>query len=172
MIRSDRYLFLKYGSYALLLLGLFVLQTARGTAVRLWGGSADVLPFFVAAVALLDGPYAGGAFGFAAGVLSTLNVAGVEGFSSLHLGLFGIFFGLFGAYYLRNILFSALFGGMIALLIGAFFRFLFYDLLFYGMGLGQALAACGLQLLLSLPAGALSYFLLRAIRRRFTEESL
>ena len=70
MIRSDKYLFLKYGSYALLMLGFFLLQSSRGTAISLWGAAVDALPFFVAAVALLDGPYAGGAFGFAAGVLT------------------------------------------------------------------------------------------------------
>ena len=77
MIRSDRYSFLKYGSYALLMLGLFLLQSSRGTALWLWGASVDVLPFFVAATALTDGPYAGGAFGFAAGVLASLNTPGV-----------------------------------------------------------------------------------------------
>ena len=69
MIRSDRYVWLKYGSYALLLLGFFVLQSSRGTALWLGGATVNVLPFLVAAVALLDGPYAGGSFGFAGGVL-------------------------------------------------------------------------------------------------------
>ena len=171
MIRSDKYLFLKYGSYALLLLGFFLLQSSRGTAVSLWGVSIDALPFFVAAVALLDGPYAGGAFGFAAGVLTTLNSAGVEGFSSLYLALFGVLFGLFGAYYLRTILFSALAGGILAMMLEAFFRYVFYELLFYGMPLGQALTAFGLKLLLSLPVGALAYVLVRVVHRRFTEET-
>ena len=126
----------------------------------------------MAAVALLDGPYAGGAFGFAAGVLTTLNSAGVEGFSSLYLTLFGVLFGLFGAYYLRTILFSALAGGILAMMLEAFFRYVFYELLFYGMPLGQALTAFGLKLLLSLPVGALAFVCIRAIHRRFTEETL
>ncbi len=172
MIRSDRYLFLKYGSYALLLLGLFLLQSSRGTAVFLWGAAPNMLPFFVAAVALLDGPYAGGTFGFAAGVLATLNVAGIEGFSSLYYSLFGVLFGMFGAYFLRNILFSALGGGILCMVVEAFFRYLFHDLLFYGMGLGQAVSALGLQLVLTLPVGAVCYLLLRAIHRRFAEDSL
>ena len=48
MIRSDKYLFLKYGSYALLLLGFFVLQSSRGTALWLGGATVNVLPFLVA----------------------------------------------------------------------------------------------------------------------------
>ena len=137
MIRSDRYSFLKYGSYALLMLGLFLLQSSRGTALWLWGASVDVLPFFVAATALMDGPYAGGAFGFAAGVLASLNTPGVEGFSSLYLSLFGVLFGLFGACYLRNILFSALSGGALCMTLQSLFRYVFHDLLFYGMGGGS-----------------------------------
>lgn len=172
MIRSDRYVWLKYGSYALLLLGFFVLQSSRGTALWLGGATVNVLPFLVAAVALLDGPYAGGAFGFAGGVLLNLNNAGVEGFASLSLGLFGILFGLFGAYYLRNILFSALAGGMVCMAVESFFAYIFHDLLIYGMSLPQAMGLFGRQLLLSLPVGALAYVLVSAVHRRFTEESL
>lgn len=171
MIRSDRYSFLKYGSYALLMLGLFLLQSSRGTALWLWGASVDVLPFFVAATALTDGPYAGGAFGFVAGVLASLNTPGVEGFSSLYLSLFGVLFGLFGACYLRNILFSALSGGALCMTLQSLFRYVFHDLLFYGMGPAEALAALGTRMLLSLPVGALAYLLLRAIHRRFTEDA-
>ena len=172
MMRSDRYIWLKYGSYALLMLGLFVLQSSRGTALWLNGATVNALPFVVASVALLDGPYAGGAFGFAGGVLLSLNSPEVEGFASLSLGLFGVLFGLFGAYYLRNILFSALAGGIVCMVIESVFRYVFHDLLIYGMGLSQSRGLCGRQLLRSLPAGALAYALVFLIRRRFTEESL
>ena len=110
--------------------------------------------------------------GFAAGVLTTLNTPGVEGFSSLYLTLFGVLFGLFGAYYLRTILFSALAGGILCMALEAFFRSVFYALLFFGMSVGQALAAFGLKLLLSLPVAGLAYVLMRIVHRRFTEESL
>ena len=78
-VRSGRYAALKYGGYALLLLGLFLLQSARGTALRLWGGALDALPFFVAAAALLEGPFAGGSLGFAAGLLLSVNSTMAEG---------------------------------------------------------------------------------------------
>ena len=64
MIHSNRHTILKYSGYALLMLGLFVLQTSRGTAIHLWGAAVNAMPFFVAAVALLDGPYAGGVLAF------------------------------------------------------------------------------------------------------------
>ena len=80
-------------------------------------------------------------------------------------------FGLFGAYYLRTILFSALAGGILAMALEAFFRYVFYDLLVFGMTVGRALTAFGLKLLLSLPVGALAYVLVRVVHRRFTEET-
>ena len=80
-------------------------------------------------------------------------------------------FGLFGAYYLRTILFSALAGGILAMVLEAFFRYVFYDLLVFGMTVGRALTAFGLKLLLSLPVGALAYVLVRVVHRRFTEET-
>ena len=172
MIRSDRYTWLKYGSYALLMLGFFLLQSSRGTALWMGGATVNALPFVVASVALLDGPFAGGAFGFAGGVLLSLNSAGVEGFQSLSLGLFGILFGLFGAQYLRNILFSALTGGLVCMAVESFFAYIFHDLLVHGMGLPQAFGLFGRQVLLSLPAGVLAYALVYAVHRRFTEESL
>jgi len=171
MIRSDRYPFLKYGSYALLMLALFVLQSTRGTAIHLWGASVNVMPFFVAAVALLDGPYAGGVMGFFGGVLLNLNSAGLEGFSSLSLSLFGICFGLFGAYYLRPVILSALSGGFLCMVLETLFRYVFHDLLIYNMHLLEALRAFGLELVLSLPAGALAFVCIRAVHRRFTGET-
>ena len=44
MIHSDRYTILKYSGYALLMLGLFVLQTSRGTAIHLWGAAVNAMP--------------------------------------------------------------------------------------------------------------------------------
>ena len=172
MIRSDRYPFLKYGGYALLMLALFVLQSSRGTAISLLGASVNVMPFFVAAVALLDGPYAGGAMGFFGGVLLSLNSAGVEGFSSLSLALFGVCFGLFGAYYLRPVILSALSGGVLCMVLESLFTYVFHDLLLYRMSIPAALGAFGMELVLSLPVGALAFVCIRAIHRRFTEENL
>jgi len=172
MIHSDRYTILKYSSYALLMLALFVLQSSRGTAVHALGASVNVMPFFVAAVALLDGPYTGGTLGFFAGVLLTVNGTGVEGFGSLLLGLFGIAFGLFGAHYLRPVILSALSGGLVCMVVESVFRYVFYDLLVYGMSLPAALGAFGARVVLSLPVGALVWLLVRGIHRRFTEDSL
>ncbi len=170
--RAQRYALLKNGGYALLLLALFLLQSSRGTALRLWGASANALPFFVAAVALLEGPYAGGCFGFVCGGLLALNGTGLEGLTSLYLVLFGVLFGLFGEEYLRPVIPSALAGGLLCMGIQAVFRYVFVYLLVYSAGPGYALRQfCG-ELLLSLPLGVGVWFVVRLIHRRFTEETL
>lgn len=170
--RAQRYALLKYGGYALLMLALFLLQSSRGTGLRLWGGVMNALPFFVASVALLDGPYAGGSFGFLCGALLTLNSTGLEGLSSLYLALFGILFGLFGEEYLRPVIPAALTGGLLCMGIQAVFRYVFVYLLVYSAGSAYALRQfCG-ELLLSLPVGVGVWFVVRLIHRRFTEETL
>lgn len=170
--RSQRYALLKYGGYALLLLGVFLLQSSRGTALFLWGASPNALPFLLAAVALVEGPYAGGSFGFVCGMLLTLNSTGLEELQALYLALFGVLFGLFGAEYLRPVIPSALAGGLLCLGIQAVFRYVFVYLLIYRAGPGYALRQfCG-ELLLSLPLGAVIWLAVRRIHRRFTEETL
>ena len=170
--RSERYALVKYGSYALLMVGLFLLQSSRGTDLRLWGGAWNMMPFFVASVALLDGPYAGGGFGFAAGMLLAVNSTMPEGLSALLLSLFGILFGLFGAEYLRPVILSALSGGLICMTMQAALRYLFYYLLVYRAGPGWALRQFAGELILALPAGALVWLIVRRLHRRFTEETL
>ena len=163
--RSERYALVKYGSYALLMLGLFLLQSSRGTDLRLWGGAWNMMPFFVASVALLDGPYAGGSFGF---VNSTMT----EGLSALLLSLFGILFGLFGAEYLRPVILSAMSGGLICMTAQAALRYLFYYLLVYRAGPMWALRQFAGELILAVPAGALVWLIVRRLHRRFTEDTL
>ncbi|MBR5390655.1 MAG: hypothetical protein IK141_05090 [Clostridia bacterium] len=170
--RSQRYALVKYGSYALLMLGLFLLQSSRGTRLCLWGGVWNMTPFFVASVALLEGPYAGGGFGFAAGMLLAVNSTAPEGLSALLLSLFGILFGLFGAEYLRPVILSALSGGLICMTVQAVLRYLFYDLPVYRAGLAWALRQFAGELILALPAGALVWLIVRRLHRRFSEDVL
>lgn len=171
-IRSGRNAVWKYGSYALLMLGLFVLQSSRGTGLRLWGGAWNMLPFFVASAALLEGPYAGGCFGFACGVLLAVNTTVIEGLSALLLTCFGILFGLFGAYYLRPVAPSMLAGGVLCLTVQAVLRYLFFEMLVYGAGVAMALKQFAGELILALPPAVLIWLAMERIHRRFTEESL
>lgn len=170
-IRSQRNAIWKYGSYALLMLGLFLLQSSRGTGLRLWGGAWNMLPFFVASAALLEGPYAGGSFGFVCGVLLAVNTTVLEGLSALLLTVFGVLFGLFGAYYLRPVLPSAMAGGLICMGTQAVLRYLFLDMLVYGAGVGMALRQFAGELILAVPPGLLIWLAMEALHRRFTEEN-
>ncbi len=170
-IRSQRNAVWKYGSYALLMLGLFLLQSSRGTGLRLWGGAWNMLPFFVASAALLEGPYVGGSFGFACGLLLAVNTTVLEGLSALLLTVFGVLFGLFGAYYLRPVLLSALTGGLVCMGTQAVLRYLFLEMLVYGAHITMALKQFAGELVLAVLPGVLIWLVMEAIHRRFTEEN-
>ncbi|MEA5039052.1 MAG: hypothetical protein VB086_04360 [Clostridiaceae bacterium] len=168
-MRGNRNRALRLCAYALMMLLIFLLQHSRGTAVQLWRATADAIPYFLATLALLEGPYTAGIFGFFAGMLLSLHAVTVEGLSALYLGLFGIVFGLLGSHYMRPVLPSALLGGTVCILLQGVLRYLFYYALVYQMSMTAALAELGAELLLSLLTGIPVYFLVRAVYRRFQE---
>ena len=142
---------IKYCAYALLLLAAYILQSSRGTALSLWGLKIDVVPYFVMALALFEGPYAAGCFGFAAGLLGALC-------------------GAFALRYMRPILPSALLLGLLASVIQGVFGYLFYYALLYGAPLGRsALLLLGNSAISLLPA-ALVFFAVRGVYLRFAEK--
>ena len=164
-----KYKTIKYCAYALVMIACFVLQSARGTAISLWGGGINALPYLVAAIALFDGPYAGGSFGFFAGLLLSINSMVIEGLVAMAMGLFGAFFGHFGRIYLRQVLPSVLLGGLGYSLFHGGCRYLFYYALVHGISPVYGLQSLLGEVLLSLLPGAAMFFIVRAIKSRFTE---
>ena len=167
MTRSERFRVLKYGIYGLVMLMSFVLTGARGLTPQLWGAVTDPMPFLVAAIAMYEGPYVGGCFGFAAGMLVSLHSLAVEGLSALYLGLFGLLFGLLAQVYLRQLLVSAYFGGVLCILFQGVVRYGFYQRLVYDIPLvagGKMLAG---ELLLALIPGLILCSLIHWLYRRF-----
>jgi len=158
---------IKYSAYALVLLALFILQSARGTSISLMRVSVNVMPFFVASVALYEGPYAAGTLGFFAGLLVSVHSLLIEGLSALYLGLFGVIFGWFGAKYMRKVLPSALLGGALCLGVSWLTRYVFYYSLVYSIPLKAGFGQLLWELLLSVPFGAGVFFIVRAMNRRF-----
>jgi hypothetical protein len=164
---ESRYRKIKYCAYALLLVISFVLEHSRGTSLPFWSDGASSLPFFVASIALFEGPYAGGIFGFAAGIVASTHSPMAEGLSSMYFGLFGIVFGLIGAAYMRRVLVSAMLGGAACVLLQGVCRYIFYYGLLFGVPLAGGLRGIGIELLLSLIPGILVFYTVRAIHRRF-----
>ncbi len=168
-MKYNRMTAVKYCAYALIMIAAYIIQTSRGTALSLWNGSLDVMPYLIAAIALFEGPYPGGIFGFFAGLMLGIHALSVEGLSALYLGLFGIIFGVIGAYYMRTILLSALFGGTICLLLEGVLSYIFYLALVHGMDIATAALPLAGELILSLPAGVIIFFVIKAVNKRFSE---
>ena len=169
MTRSEKLQALKYALYALLMLTAFVLCSARGVMPVLWGAVMNPLPFFVCAVALYDGPYAGAAFGVAAGLLSGLHSVAVEGLSSLYLGLYGLAFGLLALIWLRQIVLNALLGGFFCIVLQGLSRYVFYHGLVFGIPAGQSLQMMAGELLLAALPSLLLCFAVKKIYGKIEE---
>ncbi len=82
--------FFKYAAYALLALGLFVLQFSRGVSISLFGFSCDYFIMYTVAVSMFEGMTAGAAYGF----LSALCVCTSKGGFPLGYLLFYPFLGM------------------------------------------------------------------------------
>lgn len=161
---------IKYCAYALLLLVVYVLQSSRGTALSLWGLKIDVTPYFVMTIALFEGPYAAGCFGFAAGLLSVISSPVIDGLLALYYGLLGALCGAFALRYMRPILPSALLLGLLASVIQGVLGYLFYYALLYGAPLGRSALLLLGNAAVSLAPAALVYFAARGIYLRFAEK--
>ena len=161
---------IKYCAYSLLLLAVFILQSARGTSPSLWGLQLDVIPFFVVTIALFEGPYGAGSLGFAAGLLCTVGSPVPDGVLALYYGVLGTLCGMFALRYMRRVLPSALLLGLLATVVKGVAGYLFYYALFYNAPAGRAALLLLGDCTVSLAPAALVFFAVRAIYLRFAEK--
>ncbi len=118
-MQKERTTTYKVVCYTLLLLFLYLLETATGlSSVRLFGVRLDLLFSVPAAVALMEDPAVGAAIGFFTGILYDLSGTGIEGLLPLYFMVFAALAGAIGGHYLRRIWPSHLLltaGGMLIL---------------------------------------------------------
>lgn len=161
--------FLKGIIYILLATLCYILPAARGMVAGYGLPTVNIMPFFIAAVGFFEGAYMGGAVGLYGGLLLSLSSATVEGAEGLILALFGIFCGSVGAMMMRKVLPSVMFCG-IGLLAGRGVISATYYRIFYGVSFWSVLVNYLRIIALSVLPGALCYFIVAAVSRRFFEE--
>ena len=169
-MRDRKYRFVKYGAYALITIGLFVLQTTRGLQISVFGVSPDYMTFYVAAIALLEGYFPGGCFGVFAGLLISLSSVMVEGLEGLYLGLFGVLCGCIGNAYMRKVPMSGLFCGACGILLKKVIGYIFYYGMVFAMPLSAAALQCVIEIAVSVPFGLIVFLIARAVNRYFRED--
>jgi len=158
--------------YALVLLMVFLLQTTRGLLPRPWGATVNLYPFLVCIMAFTDGPYAGGLYGFAAGLLLAVGSNTPEGLDAGLYALFGILCGAGAVSFLRRELPTALACGSLLSLVRCLLGWLVYYGLAYAAPLGPYLLTWFIGLVCSLLLAVPAHLLLRAIARRYHEDVL
>ncbi|MCI8856004.1 MAG: hypothetical protein HFH26_05590 [Clostridiaceae bacterium] len=144
--------------YALVLLVAYLVSTTTAP-LQILGYRIDLIGCVPAAVALMEGPYLGMAFGIAAGIACDMGLTGIEGLFPMYYMLFGVAAGIFADRFLRRI-FPSMFLLAVASVLGlAVFRLLGFvilqirfDLLLYAQRVcGQAMITALLSPLVYLP---------------------
>lgn len=162
MTRRD--FIIKWLFYGLGLLPVWLFEQAVLNRFQVFGVSPVLLPLAAAAVAVLEGPAAGGGFGLAVGVLCDAVYYGVPGGMTLGLTLIGIGAGIAAQYVLKKSFVGCFIcsAGALLLIDGA--RTVLYAL--QGAPLGALLGVAVPEILWSLVFVGPVYLLFRAIHNR------
>ena len=116
---------LKYGSYLLLLVALFALQTARGTHFSWLGEQAQLLPFVVA-IAMIEGPSIGGLWGLVVALFTGVTAGPLAPFLYFYYWLVGMVTGILSQTYIRSHVASACICTLAASVLFHGLRYIFY----------------------------------------------
>ncbi len=170
-MEKSRKQYVKWGAYGLALLLCYILQSSYGVHLTLFSAHPNVLPFFVATLALYEGSACAAGFGFFAGILCDIPVTGADGLYPLFLMLFGLGAGWFAKRFMRQNLFSGILLGAAATVFTNLIEYLFYYALMYRAGWLTGLNIMWRELLCSIIFFPIPYFIIRQIHRHFDTDA-
>ena len=154
-------------AYAMVLVLLHLLHTTLRLKIDLFGLTVTLTPFFLAAIALYEGPYMGAAFGFAAGLLADSAGMRLEGLMPVWYMLFFAAAGALSMRYFRRLWASCLIFGAVCTLVQNMLTYVFYYYLFFRAAPVPSAARALANLALSAALSFVPYLLVRALYRRF-----
>ena len=143
---------------------LVLLFLEQDVFVPVFGVTPSLALPFVVAVGITEGPYMGGGFGAAAGLLLDHGIAAGYGFSALLFMILGIAAGLLIDYFRLSVPTCAVFTAAAAF-VGFTLRWFFFWYLWHGTGLFFRVVP--LQLLFATLLSAPVFLLVRFLSRRF-----
>lgn len=139
----------KWFSYALALLGVWLLDAYVLTRLPLFGATPLLLPIAAAAVGVLEGTSGGAGFGLGAGILWATAYSGSQGERILLLTLIGLFSGALAQYALAQTLMGCMLCSAAALAVVELSH-MAEELFFLRAGLWPTLCAATPQLIWTL----------------------
>ena len=152
--------------YAVLILVFYALQTSLLRSLTFRGYHIDLLPCFVAAAALLDGPAEGVITGVMVGVLYDLGYPGLDGMYPLFFLLYGLVAGNLSRSVLSRNYISVLMLTFLEMMVLGVLRFFLY-LMPHGASFGLVLQQTVGGALLTVAFAFLVYWPMGRISRRF-----
>ncbi|MDP4110103.1 MAG: hypothetical protein Q8878_08765 [Bacillota bacterium] len=169
-MRYTRENYIKWAAYGMLLLVLFLIETAYRFKLTVLGVRPDIIPFFIAALALYEGPGCAAVIGFISGLLCDFVQPGLDGFLPLFYTAAGLGIGFVSEKYFRKNIFSALLLGASASVLLNLLRFIFYYALLFNASVLTGVKITFSELLLSLLFSPVVYYGVRLINRHFDDE--
>ena len=157
-------------AYAIALVLLHLLHTTLRLKIDLFGLTVTLTPFFLAAIALYEGPYMGAAFGFAAGLLADSAGMRLEGLLPVWYMLFFAAAGYLCARYFRRLWVSCLIFGAVCTIAQNALTYVFYYYLFFRAAFVPLAVRALANLALSAALSFAPYLLVPAVYRRFAGE--
>ena len=166
MMEKRRFL-IKWFFYIALLWIFAVLQFMVFSRLRIGGTAPNLLPLLVVAVAVFEGPRGGGVYGFAAGLLLDAFQYPAEGFFTLFLMLGALAASVLTRRLFRRSLPIALLLSFLMLVYINLLYFLVFALVTGRAGPMALLTVCLPEILVSMPASAVFYLLVRGVHQRW-----
>ncbi|MCX7614151.1 MAG: hypothetical protein N2Z65_00170 [Clostridiales bacterium] len=169
-MRYTRENYIKWSSYSILMILLYLLQTSYSLGFSIFGTKPDLFPFFVASLALLEGPSCAAVLGFFSGLFLDMTIPGLDGFFPFYYIVFGIVSGLFSGKYFRKNILAALVLGAAASIGQNLLKYFFYYALFYQVPLITGLRIMAVELIVSVFFSPLVYLGVKLVNKHFAEE--
>lgn len=157
----------KIALYALLALVFYALQTSLFGTWSIRGFHIDLMPCFVVAAALLDGPVEGVIMGVIVGVLYDLGFVGIDGVYPIFFMLFGLIAGLLSRLTLSRNYVSMMMLTAAEMITLGLLRYFAYLLPQKGASFGLVLQQIIGGTLLACVLGFVVYWLIGRLSRKF-----
>lgn len=153
--------------YVVYALVFYAVQSSLFGAWSIRGFHLDLMPAFVAAAAVLDGPMEGVILGVTVGLLYDLGFTGMEGAYPVFFLLYGLFAGVFSRLALSRNYISVIMLNAVQMLLLGLIRYFFYLLPRQGASFGLVLQQIVGGLLLASVLCFVVYVPMRKISDRF-----
>lgn len=167
-IRSKQAEFIKYLLYFLIIVTVYSLQNCSYFSLMPRKITINLLPFFIAAAALLEPRPAAAGISVFIGALADASSMSADGLMIIYCFIAGIALSFIAQRYFQKMLPVCMLLGSAVLLVQHFLAYVFYSSAAYSIGIADALLSVSAELFVSATCFIPVFVLMKKISGRFT----